>query len=85
MKSTPPEPSRTRTNNDPIMIILGVLLITLFLFSVFVSVNFSELGAKRIRGPVKDPKIGGVSDHRYSAQNHRSASGSVQPEGCVWS
>jgi hypothetical protein len=52
-----PEPSKTRTNNDWIMIILGIFLVLFFSIAGYFSFieTPSEVQSKA-RGPVKDPK-----------------------------
>lgn len=52
-----PEPSRTRTNRDWIMIVLGVFLAVLFFVAGYTSYTGSDTKpSRKIRGPVKDPK-----------------------------
>lgn len=52
-----PEPSRTRTNRDWIMIVLGVFLAVLFVVAGYTSYTGSDTKpSRKIRGPVKDPK-----------------------------
>jgi len=55
-KNHVPEPSRTRTDRDPAMIMLGAGLILLFLAAGALSLmGTADSGARKIRGPVKDP------------------------------
>lgn len=54
---TSPELSKTRTNSDWIMIILGICLVLFFSIAGYVSLTETsfELSPKA-KGPVKDPK-----------------------------
>jgi hypothetical protein len=50
--------SVTRTNNDGIMIFLGIALIIFFILSGVSALDFAkENPGKKVRGPVKDPKM----------------------------
>lgn len=53
----PPEPSKTRTDQDWIMIMLGVFLILVFLVGGYVSLIRTERSpGHKLKGPVKNPK-----------------------------
>ena len=55
-KSTP-EPSRSRTDRDWVMIGLGLLLAAVFLFAGYLSIQRVDAARKpAIHGPVKVPK-----------------------------
>ena len=52
----PPAPSRTRSNGDWVMIVLGFSLIFLFLLSGYLSLPPADKGIRStMRGPVKEP------------------------------
>ncbi len=51
-----PTPQTTRTNQDWIMVFLGVLLVFLFVVIGYLSLVRKPTGAI-MRGPVKDPNI----------------------------
>ena len=56
-----PEPSRTRTNHDWIMMCLGAFLILFFLIAGWLALaGKSGNAGRKIRGPVKDPKASQV-------------------------
>lgn len=80
-----PEPSRTRTNLDKVMIALGVFLIILFLAVGYLSLTGSEnKRGSKIRGPVKDPQRQGF--YREDRMPFRfQASDSSMPAWSLWS
>ncbi|MEW6349164.1 MAG: hypothetical protein AB1646_08885 [Thermodesulfobacteriota bacterium] len=55
-----PAPSRTRSNRDPVMILLGVVLILFLLTAGYQGVfRGDKKPVKKYRGPVRDPfKVG---------------------------